>query len=264
MSKALNQLLEVMARLRAQCPWDKEQTHRSLMPYLIEEAYEVIDTIEAEDKVKLKEELGDLLLQIVFHAAIATENHEFDFDDIVEGITAKLIRRHPHVFGEAKINTAEEVVHQWEAIKLNGEKHRSSLMDGMPKNLPALLLAQRVQSRAGEVGFDWKDISGPLSKLKEEIDELQEEINKADQNKIEEELGDLFFAMVNVTRWANCNAEEVLRQAVKKFITRFKYVEAKGDFSSLEIMDKHWEEAKKKGQEASSKGQGGKTLTPDP
>ena len=237
-------LIAIMRKLRAQCPWDKEQTHLSLMPYAVEETYEAIDAIEQGDSEKLKEELGDVLLQIVFHAAIAEEQGEFAIEDVIEGIKRKLIRRHPHVFGEVKLSTPGEVVQQWEAIKLNGEKGRSSLMDGLPRNLPGLLWAQRVQSRAREVGFDWDDIAGPLAKVQEEITEMQAELAQGNQAKIEEELGDIFFALVNVARWTNCNAEEVLRRAVKKFITRFKYVEAQGDFSSLEIMDKHWEDSK--------------------
>ena len=250
---AIERLAEVMARLRAPdgCPWDREQDHMSLRPYLIEEAYEVIHAIENGDSEALKHELGDLLLHIVFHAQIASENGEFNLDDVAEACVDKLIRRHPHVFGEGKADTPKEVKDNWEAIKITDE-HRS-LFQGVPQHLPALLAAFRVQEKAAGVGFDWKDISGVEQKLREEWEEFQDARKSGDISKMEEEFGDLLFVLVNLGKWLGINAELALKRTVRKFIERFQYVEeqlaAKGSSphkSTLEEMDVFWDEAKSK------------------
>jgi len=242
-----------MAKLRSPegCPWDLEQDHRSLRPYLLEEAYEVLNAIDKGDNETLKNELGDLLLQIVFHSQIAAEKGEFDFEQVAEAIANKLILRHPHVFGETKVENSQEVLRNWEAIKIQSEKR--SLLSGIPDHLPALLAAYRVQEKAAGIGFDWKDISGIKDKLKEEWREFHQAVETADASKMEEEFGDLLFILVNYGKWQGINAELALKRTVKKFIERFNYIEKKleengssPDKSSLEEMDLYWEEAKNK------------------
>jgi len=253
-TKTLEELLQVMAKLRSPggCPWDLEQDHRTLRPYLLEEAYEVLAAIDKGDAQALKNELGDLLLQIVFHAQIAAEKGQFDFNEVAEAITTKLIRRHPHVFGEVKVENSQEVLHNWEAIKIQSENR--SLLSGVPEHLPALLAAYRVQEKAAGVGFDWKDISGIKDKLKEEWGEFQAAAEEGDAEKMEDEFGDLLFVLVNFGKWQGINAELALKRTVKKFIERFGYVEKRleengssPDKSTLEEMDLFWEEAKKRG-----------------
>ncbi|MCD6310570.1 MAG: nucleoside triphosphate pyrophosphohydrolase [Candidatus Eremiobacteraeota bacterium] len=228
------------------CPWDKEQTHRSLLPYVIEEAYEVVESVEDGDMNRLCEESGDLLLQIVFQAQIAKEAGEFDIKDVCSAINDKLIRRHPHVFSPdgKKLSRPEEVTRQWEEIKLTQEEgKRESLMDGIPRDLPALLAAQRVQERASGVGFDWDDATGPLEKVSEELGELKSVMN-GPREKMKEEMGDILFSVVNFCRFLGINAEEALRNSVKKFVRRFKKVEEGGFDTTLEIMEERWQNAK--------------------
>lgn len=248
----LNELIEIMARLRSEngCPWDKEQTHHTLKPYLLEETYEVLTALEHEDMQALKSELGDLLLQIVFHAQIARENGHFDFNDVAEAIVTKLIRRHPHVFGDVKVENSKQVLENWEAIKISAENR--SLFAGVPQNLPALLAAYRVQEKAAGVGFDWHDITGVQKKLDEEWREFEEARLTGDSKKMEEEFGDLLFVLVNLGKWLGLNGELALRRTVEKFIRRFQYVEKRlsengsaPHQSSLEEMDVFWEESKK-------------------
>jgi len=252
-TNSLEKLLQIMAKLRSPegCPWDLEQDHRSLRPYLLEEAYEVLNAIDKGDNETLKNELGDLLLQIVFHSQIAAEKGEFDFEQVAEAIANKLILRHPHVFGETKVENSQEVLRNWEAIKIQSEKR--SLLSGIPDHLPALLAAYRVQEKAAGIGFDWKDISGIKDKLKEEWREFHQAVETADASKMEEEFGDLLFILVNYGKWQGINAELALKRTVKKFIERFNYIEKKleengssPDKSSLEEMDLYWEEAKNK------------------
>ncbi|HMK57376.1 MAG TPA: nucleoside triphosphate pyrophosphohydrolase [Dissulfurispiraceae bacterium] len=246
--------VEIMSRLRSEdgCPWDKVQTHESLKPYLIEETYEVIEAIDEKDPIKLKEELGDLLLQIVFHAQIAGDDGEFDINDVVEKISSKMISRHPHVFGDAKFDTPEEVTRQWQERKREEGKLRDSALEGVPKELPSLLRAQRLQSRAAKVGFDWANVDDVFGKLDEELKEFREAIEKKDCNEIEDELGDIFFVLVNISRFVGVNAEEALRKTISKFISRFRYIEMKAADGgrrltdmTLEEMDSLWDEAKK-------------------
>lgn len=248
----IEELIKIMESLREKCPWDKKQTSQSLRPYLIEEAYEVIEAIEEKDPEKIKEELGDLLFQIVFHARIAKERGEFEFKDIVSKVSEKMISRHPHVFGEAKYATAEEVVSHWEAQKKKEGKLRESLLDGVPKDLPSLLRAHRLQDRASKVGFDWHKVEDVVSKLDEEVGEFKESLESANKDEMEEEMGDMLFMLVNISRFVGVNPESALRKTVAKFIDRFGYIEKKAkergvrlQDMGLDEMDRLWEEAKK-------------------
>jgi tetrapyrrole methylase family protein/MazG family protein len=246
-------LVNIMAQLRAPggCPWDREQTHESIKPYLIEETYELIEAIDNKDDIAIREELGDLLLQVVFHAEIAKERGAFDIADVVDTVSEKMVSRHPHVFGNAKFDTPEAVLQQWTDRKKEEGKFRESALDGVPNHLPSLLRAHRLQSRAARVGFDWKDISDVLQKLDEELHEFKSAMKKKDKDAIEEELGDVFFSLVNVSRFLRINAEEALRKTIGKFISRFRYIERKAEAMgkqlselSLEEMDMLWEMAK--------------------
>ena len=249
-SAEFSRLLDIMARLRAPdgCPWDREQTHRSLRPYLMEEMYEVLDTLDREAYGELKKELGDLLLQIVFHCQLASEDGLFDAADVVHEINEKLIRRHPHVFGDTKVASARGVERQWEKIKLN-EAHRPKLLDGVPQNQPALNRAFRVQEKAAGVGFDWPSVEPVWEKIGEELAELQSEIAKGDSRAIEDEIGDILFSIVNLSRKLRVNPEDALRGTVSKFMLRFAYIEEKLGKplhdATLDEMDALWDEAKK-------------------
>ncbi len=249
----LQKLIAVMAQLRSPvgCPWDREQTHESLKPYLIEEVHEVLEAIEDSSPVKLKEELGDLLFQIVFHCQLASEHGDFTIADVIDGIANKIINRHPHVFGNRKFQSSDEVKRQWHERKKEEGKFKESILDGVPKSLPSLLKSQRLQSRASKVGFDWANVHDVLKKVDEELGELKNAVATNSKKDIEEELGDVLFVLVNVSRFAGINAEEALKKTNNKFISRFKYIEKKAvesgrDISemSLEEMDRLWEEAK--------------------
>ncbi|HMK60872.1 MAG TPA: nucleoside triphosphate pyrophosphohydrolase [Dissulfurispiraceae bacterium] len=253
-------LVDIMVRLRSEngCPWDKVQTGETLKPYLIEETYELIEAIDEKDPAKIKEELGDLLLQIVFHAQIAKDRGEFDIYDVIEKINDKMISRHPHVFGDAKFHTPEEVTRQWQERKKEEGKLKESALEGVPKELPSLLRAHRLQSRAAKVGFDWSNIGDVFKKLDEELNEFREAIEKKDNKGIEDELGDIFFVLVNISRFVGVNAEEALRKTISKFISRFRYIEMKAAGRgcrladmTLEEMDALWDEAKKGEKDAS-------------
>lgn len=239
------ELLKIMEELRAKCPWDKSQTHESLKKYLIEEAYELLDAIDSKDDKKLKEELGDLLLQVVFHSHIAKERGAFDIWDVIRELNKKLIDRHPHVFG---CESPEEVLKNWEERKL---KERESVLDGVPKNLPALMRSQRLQDRASLVGFDFERPEQALEKLMEEIEELKDAIVLKDKRELEHELGDILTAVVELGRLLGLDAELCLQKANDRFERRFKYIEKKAKElgknlkdMSLEEMDKLWMEAK--------------------
>ena len=251
-------LIKIMARLRGPsgCPWDKEQTPQSLKPYLIEEAYEVLEAIDLNDDDEIKEELGDLLLQVVFHAQIASEENRFNIDDVAEAIADKLIRRHPHVFGDTQADTPDEVIKNWEAIKAEEKpEKRASLLDGVPINLPALLRACRLQEKAARVGFEWEHIADVAQKVQEETEELIHARESGAIEKVREEFGDLLFALVNLARFLQICPEEALIQTNRKFQSRFQYIETelckKGKTpheSTLEEMDALWEAAKKENQ----------------
>jgi len=224
-------LLDVMMRLRAPdgCPWDRVQTRTSLKPYLLEEAYEVLEAIESGHSAPLQEELGDLLFQVVFHARLAEEQGEFTTADLLRQLIDKMVRRHPHVFGDASVGTATEALAQWEAIKQREADERGlrrSILDGVPRALPALLRAQRVQTKAARVNFDWPDARAAWTKVEEEIREASEALASGDAHRIREELGDALFSLVNVARLATLDAEEALHGAIEKFRQRFTDMEA--------------------------------------
>lgn len=246
-------LVEIMESLRSEngCPWDRIQTHDSLKRYLLEEAYELIEAIEKKDYKAIREELGDLLLQIVFHAQIAKESGHFSIDDVIETISNKMIRRHPHVFGEAKFKTPEEVLNQWDDRKKEEGKLRETILEGIPINLPALLRAYKIQSRVAKVGFDWDNIEGVLKKIEEEFAELKEAVNLKEKQQIEEEIGDMLFSIVNLARFLKIDPETALRKTNRKFEDRFSKLEQlakqKGKSlkeMSLREMDELWEEIK--------------------
>jgi tetrapyrrole methylase family protein/MazG family protein len=275
MSEQFDRVVEIMARLRGDggCPWDRKQTRESLKPYLVEEAYEVLETIEKQDEAKLKEELGDVLLQVLFHAQIGRERKTFTIEDVLETLAEKLIRRHPHVFGETTNNppakiTAEEVVHRWEEIKRqekaeqSGDGKAGPALEGVPKSLPALLRAYQLQVRAARVGFDWphdeKGYTQVVGKVHEELREVAEARAEASRTptdvtrrRLEEEVGDLLFALVNLARLVKVNPEEALRGAANRFAERFVYMEEAARCSgralremTLAEMDRLWNEAK--------------------
>ena len=246
-----DRLVEIMHRLRRECPWDRKQTRESLKPYLIEEAYEVLDAIESGDVEKLKEELGDLMLQVVFHAEIAREKGEFDIYQVIEFLCNKLIYRHPHVFGDLKVKDAEEVLKNWEKLKQKEKNHQGSVLDGVPKELPALIQAFRLQEKAAKVGFDWERTEDVKAKVEEEWEELKEAMETGDKERIEEELGDLLFAIANLARFLGVDPESALRKCNSRFKERFGFIERRlreegkrPEDVSLEYMDRLWEEAK--------------------
>jgi tetrapyrrole methylase family protein/MazG family protein len=243
---------QIIARLRGPggCPWDRKQTHASLKPYLIEEAYEVLQALDDEKTDKLCEELGDLLLQILLHAQIGRENGEFTMEDVIRGIATKLIRRHPHVFGDSRAGNAEEVAQEWEHIKQNEREPGDSLLESVPKGMPALSHSHSIQRRAAGVGFDWNEYGGIIEKLAEEAGELE----RADtlQQRVHE-FGDVLFALVNAARWQGVHLEEALRLANERFYRRFRCMEAicreRGiSFKELSFDEKNalWDEAKGK------------------
>jgi MazG family protein len=254
----LVRLVAVMRRLLAPdgCPWDREQSLETLRKYVLEEACEVIDAIESGDREALREELGDLLLQVVFQAELLRAEGRFAIDDVVAGIVEKLVSRHPHVFGDVEAHTADEVLTNWEKLKAKEKKGRGVLA-GVPRSLPALVRAQRIGEKVARVGFDWQDEKGSMAKVHEEIAELERAIASGDAKHQEEELGDALFALVNLSRHLNVDAEGALRRTIDKFTKRFAHVEARvhekhggwGDTGKdklpLETLDGYWEEAKR-------------------
>lgn len=250
--KKFDELVEIIKKLREPdgCPWDREQTLESLKPHLLEETYEVLEAMD-EGGDKLKGELGDLLLQVVFQSNICEEKGEFKIDDVIDSISEKMIRRHPHVFGkDSEIKTSDEVLINWEKIKKGEKEHaeRISILDGIPKGMSALLRAEKLQKKVSKVGFDWSEIHGVIDKVGEEIEELRDEVMAGDEKKIREELGDLFFSLVNVSRHLGINPELCLNEASNKFERRFRYVEKNCNVeeSTIEEMERVWEEAKNK------------------
>ncbi|HBF36923.1 MAG TPA: nucleoside triphosphate pyrophosphohydrolase [Firmicutes bacterium] len=258
--KDLKQLVAIMSVLREKCPWDQEQTYLSLKPYVIEETYEVLEAIDSGKTDKLQEELGDLLLQVVFLAQLATEEKKFTMDDVIEGICEKLIRRHPHVFGTTQVNSTNDVLNNWDKIKQTEKSgERPSVIDGIPKDLPALMYAEKLQHKAGKVGFDWGDLEGPLSKTKEEFAEFEEVLgsqtiiqgNDLMKERLSDEFGDILFSLVNVGRFLDINPEIALRGTSQKFTERFHYMEQEASKAgkslkemTLEEMEHLWEQAK--------------------
>ncbi len=254
---SLSRLLDIMARLRdpeGGCPWDVEQTFATIAPYTVEEAYEVADAIERGDLKDLREELGDLLFQVVFHARMAEEQGSFAFDDVVNAVADKLIRRHPHVFAGAGYRTSQEQTVHWEQIKAEERKgkEKHGVLDDVPVGLPALTRAVKLTRRAGRVGFDWPSTDEVIAKLHEELDELREEITAGDREKIRDEMGDLLFVVANLARKLEVEPEDALRAANAKFVRRFHHIEArlaetgrKPEDSDLAEMDGLWNEARR-------------------
>jgi tetrapyrrole methylase family protein/MazG family protein len=257
MKDNLPDLIALMARLRGPdgCPWDRKQTTESLKPFLIEECYEVIDALDEGSPEKIREELGDLLFQIVFHARIAEEQGQFSLQDVISANLEKMIRRHPHVFGDARLSTDQEVLSNWEEIKKKekGYEQRKSILEGVPRHLPSLLRAHSIQERAARVGFDWRRIDDALPKLDEEMAEFKESLKNEDAAGIEEELGDIFFMLVNISRFLGVNPENALRKTISKFIQRFRFIEeyaadegkSMGDMT-LDEMEELWQKSKGK------------------
>ncbi len=248
-------LIKIMETLRGPqgCPWDKEQTRETLKPFLVEELYELLEALDEDDPEKIKEELGDLLFQIVFHCHLSGENGEFDIRDVVNNISDKMVRRHPHVFGSADLMTSEDVLVLWEEHKKKEGKERESVLDGVPRALPALYRAQRLQDKASRVGFDWDRIEDVFKKLDEELDELRAALDKKDQRAIEDEMGDIFFVLVRISNFAGVTPEDALRKTTSKFTNRFKHIEMRASEQgrrlsdmTLEEMDVLWEESKKR------------------
>lgn len=259
MRYSVHDFVQLIARLRDPvngCPWDIKQNYTSMIACLKEETYEVIEAIEQHNTENLKEELGDLLLQVVFLSQLATEDHHFTFDEVVQAVAEKIVRRHPHVFGNTQANNEEEALQNWNAMKALEHQHQghTSLLDNIPHAFPALMRAEKLQKRCSKVGFDWADVSPVFAKVEEELQEVKQEIARSPQDpaKIEEEIGDLFFATVNLSRHLKCSAEESLRKANQKFEQRFRHVEAKLGAqnrtlaeASLEEMDRLWDDVKR-------------------
>jgi tetrapyrrole methylase family protein/MazG family protein len=258
----MRRLIALMAGLRGPdgCPWDREQTHQSLKPYVIEETYEVLEAVEKQDPDKLCEELGDLLLQVVFHAQLAAEQGKFTMADVINGVADKLVRRHPHVFGEVRVAGVAGVLETWEQIKKQEyQAERKSALDGVPQGLPALMQAEKIQSKAAKVGFDWDDLEGPLAKVKEEFAEFEAVLDPAalpavgspEWDRLEDEFGDILFSLVNVGRFLKVNSELALRRTTNKFIARFHFMEQEALKSGktlkemdLTELERLWEQAK--------------------
>lgn len=250
----LEALVELMATLRGEngCPWDKKQTKVSIKPYIIEEAYEVVEAVDEQEPQKIQEELGDLLFQIIFYAQLLSEEDGIDIYDIMKMIHTKMIRRHPHVFGEIHVKNAEEVLANWEQIKQAEKKEeRSSLLEGIPKDLPSLLRAHRIQSKASHVGFEWENFNQILEKLDEEFYEFRHAHKQGDIEKIEDEFGDVLFVLVSIARFLKINPDDALRKAIAKFTTRFSHIEQRmkamgKEWKDMtgEEMDQLWKEAK--------------------
>lgn len=240
----------VVKRVREECPWDQKQTPQTLIPYFLEEAYELIDALEKNDQEMIKEELGDILLHVLMQSIMAEEKNRFNFEEVCKNLKVKLITRHPHVFGEVKIKGVEDVLTNWESIK-SKEKDEEGILSGIPQNMPALLTAFRIQEKASHVGFDWKKSKEIIPKLYEELKELEKAIQEDNKEDMEEEIGDLLFTIVNIARHLGIDPESSLRKTNKKFTERFKYIEDRikesgkewKDFS-LEELDKLWESSK--------------------
>jgi len=248
--KAFDRLLTIMDELRAQCPWDKKQTIQTLRHLTIEETYELGDAILDNNLEEVKNELGDVLLHIVFYAKIGSENEDFDIADVCNAICEKLINRHPHIYGDVKVENEEDVKRNWENIKL--KEGKKSVLEGVPNGLPALVKANRIQDKVAGVGFDWEKPEQVWEKVQEELSEFQEEVNQGNTEKMESEFGDVLFSMVNYARFLEINPENALERTNKKFIKRFQYLEARAKENgkslkemTLAEMDVHWNEAKR-------------------
>ena len=252
---SFEELVDIVARLRGPegCPWDREQTRESLKQYLVEEFHELIDSMEDNDFQGMREELGDLLFQVILQAQLSKEEGSFDINDVVGDIAKKMVRRHPHVFGDKDLKTSEDVTEWWEEHKKKEGKTHESAIGGVPRSLPALLRAQKIQFKASKVGFDWEKLEDVFEKLEEEIRELRDAISGKKYEEIEDELGDLFFVLVRIANSVNVNPEDALSKTIKKFHERFTYMESEAllqgkSLSAMNLaeMDVLWEEAKRK------------------
>ena len=249
------ELVSIVAKLRSPegCPWDREQTRETLKPYLVEEFYELIDALEDSDDEGIKEELGDLLFQIVLQSQLSKEEGVFNIHDVIDGISRKMIRRHPHVFGEHRLETASDVIEWWEEHKKKEGKNPESVLGGVPKSLPALVRARQLQIKATRVGFDWEKIEDMFDKLEEELKEFRDALRRKKHDEMEGELGDILFVLVRIANFVNVSAEDALRKTIRKFIQRFHHIEAgasrmgrKVSDMSLDEMEVLWNEAKEK------------------
>ncbi|MBK86910.1 MAG: nucleoside triphosphate pyrophosphohydrolase [Flavobacteriaceae bacterium] len=247
--QAFNRLLTIMDELRSKCPWDKKQTMESLMPLTIEETYELTDAILENDLKQIKGELGDLLLHIIFYSKIGSETNDFDIADVLNNVCDKLIIRHPHIYGDIEVRNEDDVKQNWEKIKL--QEGNRSVLDGVPKTLPALVKAIRIQDKAAGVGFDWESTEQVFQKVEEELDEFKKEVDIKDQDKMEDEFGDVLFSIINYARFLKINPESALERTNKKFIKRFKYLERQVNLKKLSLLNMTieemniiWEEAK--------------------
>jgi tetrapyrrole methylase family protein/MazG family protein len=238
------ELVDIVAKLRAPggCPWDREQTRESLKPFLVEEFYEVIDALEEGNFSGMKEELGDLLFQIVLQSQLSKEEGKFDINDVITGISEKMVRRHPHVFDSKYLETSDDVSEWWEEHKKREGKNHKSVMDGVPRALPALQRARELQLKATKVGFDWKRIEDVFDKLDEEIREFKGALKKKKYTDAEEEIGDIFFVLVRIANFVNINPEDALRKTIKKFVSRFRYIEKEACSQSKKLSDMTLEE----------------------
>lgn len=249
-TKEFKELIEVIAKLRAPdgCPWDREQTHMTLRPNMLEEAYEAVDAIDSKDMDNLKEELGDVLLQIVLHAQIASEEGAFNIEDVARELKEKLIHRHPHVFGNAKVKSADDVVVNWDKLKQEEKTYRKSVMDGISKSQSALMSAQKISKKAVKVGFEWPSEQSLYECIQSEFDEFKEAASEGNKDHMEDEFGDILFAVVNLARWNKIDAEQALLRANKKFMTRFRKMEELAVKPlceySFEEYDNLWKQAK--------------------
>ena len=255
-TESFRKLIEIVDTLMGEngCPWDNVQTRESLKPYLVEETYEVLEALDTNDPDQIKDELGDLLYQILFHSKISSKNNEFDIKDVLNNLKEKMVRRHPHVFKEGQINTPDQVIERWEEIKKEEKTHSNhpSILDSVPKQLPSLLKAQKLQKKAAKEGFDWDEISDVFDKLDEEIAEFKSAVLEGKGTDIQSELGDILFVLVNIAKFKKIDAEEALRSTNNKFIKRFQHIEKEVakqgktlKETSLEDMERHWQNAKK-------------------
>jgi len=235
--EAFDRLLEIMDELREKCPWDKKQTIETLRTLTIEETYELADAIIKNDMQELKKELGDILLHIVFYAKIGSEKNEFTILDVINSINEKLVRRHPHVFGDVKVNNSREVEDNWEAIKMTEKDRKKAVLSGVPESLPAMVKANRIQQKVRGVGFDWEKRSQIWDKVKEELSELQHEVEVSNQEKIEAEFGDLFFSLINAARLYDVDPESALERTNKKFVKRFNFLEKQTIQKGISLRD---------------------------
>ena len=248
--KELERLVDIVATLRSEngCQWDREQTHKSLRPNMLEEAYEAVDAIDDGDISNLREELGDVLLQVVLHSQIAKDNDEFDIEDVAKELADKLIHRHPHVFGNEKVNSTDDILNNWDKLKKEEKKDRKSVLDGISKSQSALMSAQKISKRVVKIGFEWDSVESLKECIKSEYKEFEEAVESGDKNKMEDEMGDIFFANVNLARWYKIDAEQALLRANKKFAKRFRKMEELAEKPleeySFEEYDKLWKKAK--------------------